>query len=185
VSAERLFRKLKEALDAAKIPYMVTGSFVSALHGVPRATHDIDVVIAPSGEQIDALLKQFAESDYFVEPEDAMQALRHRTQFNVIDQHSIWKIDFILRKERPFSRAEFERRVLVNILGVSVYAAAPEDILLAKLEWAKLGESERQIKDAAGIIEIQRDKLDMNYVDRWVELLDIQPQWEAARAMAG
>src|SRR5207237_10383259 len=111
--------------------------------------------------------------------------LRHRTQFNVIDQHSIWKIDFIVRKERPFSRAEFERRVLVNILGVSVYAAAPEDILLAKLEWAKLGESERQIKDAAGIIEIQRDKLDMNYVDRWVELLDIQPQWEAARAMAG
>ena len=87
--------------------------------------------------------------------------------FSVIDRRGIWKIDFIVRKNRPFSKREFDRRKRMNILDVTVYAATPEDVLLAKLEWAKLGESERQIRDASGIIEIQRDKLDVEYVERW------------------
>ena len=185
MSAERLFRKLKEALEATGIPYMVTGSFVSALHGVPRATHDIDVVIAPKAGQIDALLKEFSTADYYADRDDALQAFRHETQFNVIDQHSIWKIDFIIRKERPFSQVEFARRATHNILGISVYAASAEDILIAKLEWAKLGESERQIRDASGVIEIQGTQLDLAYVERWVTALGLERQWEAARQAAG
>jgi len=61
---------------------------------------------------------------------------------------------------RPFSEREFDCRRRIEILDASVYAATPEDVLLAKLEWAKLGESERQIRDAAGIIEIQGENLD-------------------------
>jgi hypothetical protein len=185
VSAERLFQKLHEALEAAAIPYMVTGSFVSAVHGVPRATHDIDVVIAPTAEQLVTLLKQFPEAEYYAELEDALQAYRHGSQFNVIDQNGIWKVDFILRKDRPFSRTEFERRRRINILGVSVYAATPEDILIAKLEWAKIGESERQLRDAAGIIAIQGPALDVAYVEHWVTELSLEDQWQQARAQAG
>lgn len=181
MSAERLFRKVRDALEAAGIPYMVTGSFVSAVHGVPRATHDIDIVIAPTAEQLVSLLRQFPESEYYAELDDALDALRHGTQFNIIDQDGVWKVDFILRKNRPFSRTEFDRRRRIDILGVSVYAATPEDILIAKLEWAKAGESERQIRDAAGIIAIQQSALDVEYVERWIAALGLERRWQQAR----
>jgi hypothetical protein len=74
---------------------------------------------------------------------------------------------------------------VIEILGVALDAATPEDLLLAKLEWAKLGESERQIRDAAGIIEIQGEKLDVDYVERWAAALDIEDQLQAARQKAG
>jgi hypothetical protein len=185
MGAEDLFLKLRDVLEATGIPYMVTGSFVSAVHGVPRATHDIDVVIAPTGQQLTALIRRFSESDYYAEIEDALQALRHRSQFNVIDERGVWKIDFILRKDRPFSMAEFARRRLTNILGIAVYAATAEDILIAKLEWAKLGESERQLRDVSGIIAIQGANLDVAYIERWVTALSLENEWEHARALAG
>jgi len=68
---------------------------------------------------------------------------------------------------------------------VPVYAATPEDILIAKLEWAKMGESERQIRDAAGIIEIQGTALDTEYVEKWVRELGLEPQWRLALERAG
>ena len=184
MSAEALFEKLRSALDAAGIAYMVTGSFVSGVHGIPRATHDIDVVIAPTADQLKALIAQFPQSEYYAEIEDAREAFRHGSQFNVIDQKSIWKIDFIFRKNRPFSRAEFERRRRITILGVPVYAASPEDVVIAKLEWAKMGESERQIDDAAGIIEMQGDALDRAYIEHWVGELSLGKQWTAAQERA-
>lgn len=185
MSAEKLFLKLRDALETAGIPYMVTGSFVSAIHGVPRATHDIDVVIAPTGPQLSVLIQQFSEAGYYAEMEDALQAQLHQSQFHVIDERSVWKIDFIIRKHRPFSHAEFARRRLTTILGIPVYAATAEDILIAKLEWAKMGESERQLRDASGIIAIQGDNLDVPYVERWVAALSLENEWERARALAG
>lgn len=182
---ENVFRKVREALDLAGIPYMVTGSFVSAIHGVPRATHDIDIVIAPTAQQLAKLIAHFSESDYYAEIEDALQALQHHTQFNIIDERGVWKVDFIIRKDRPFSVAEFARRRITTILGVPVYAATPEDILIAKLEWAKLGESERQLRDASGIIAIQGERLDTEYVSRWIAALELENEWVRAREMAG
>jgi hypothetical protein len=182
---EHLFRKVREALELAGIPYMVTGSFVSAVHGVPRATHDIDIVIAPTAQQLDKLIQHFAASDYYAEIDDALQALQHHTQFNVIDERGVWKVDFIIRKDRPFSIAEFARRRITAILGIPVYAATPEDILIAKLEWAKLGDSELQLRDASGIIAIQGEVLDTEYVGRWVAALDLAKEWARARELAG
>ncbi|MEA2344381.1 MAG: hypothetical protein QOF63_2550 [Thermoanaerobaculia bacterium] len=184
MSVSKVLENLRDALDSVGVPYMVTGSLVSSVHGVPRATQDIDVVIEPSREQLSALMEILGEPTYDSDRDDAIDALRRRTMFSVIDRRGIWKIDFIVRKERPFSRREFGRRQKVDILGVSLYAATPEDMLLAKLEWAKLGESERQIRDAAGIIRIQGAKLDVDYVERWVAALDIEDQWRAAREKA-
>ncbi len=164
---------------------MVTGSVASSVHGVPRATQDIDVIIEPTRDQLVALLNRFSEPIYDADRDDALDALNRRSMFSVIDRRGIWKIDFIVRKQRPFSKKEFDRRVRIDILDVLVYSATPEDVLLAKLEWAKLGESERQIRDAAGIIEIQGEKLDREYVERWAAALDIEDQLHAARAKAG
>jgi hypothetical protein len=97
----------------------------------------------------------------------------------------MWKIDFIIRQPTPFDASRFARRGIVDIAGVMLYTASPEDILIIKLWWAKLGESELQIKDAAGIIQVQGDNLDLGYVTRWIATLDLDEQWLAARKRAG
>lgn len=185
MSLRDAFRSVRDALEECGIPYMVTGSIASSVHGVPRATQDIDVIIEPTGEQLIALMGEFTEPTYDADRDDAFDAFRRRSMFSVIDRRGIWKIDFIFRKLRPFSKKEFDRRRRIEILDVSVYAATAEDVLLAKLEWAKLGESERQIRDAAGIIEIQGESLDDAYLERWAAALDVEDQLRAARAKAG
>jgi hypothetical protein len=95
-----------------------------------------------------------------------------------IDLVSGWKIDLILRKDRPFSRAEFERRMPARILGTDVFVASAEDTILAKLEWAQLGESDRQLRDVAGVIELCGDTLDRDYIERWTRELGVEGLWE-------
>jgi hypothetical protein len=182
MSVTGVFEKLRAALEAAGVPWFVTGSFVSSTHGIPRSTNDIDVLIAPTREQLGALMDQFPDPEYYSDREDAFDAFSHRSQFNVIDNATLWKIDFIVSADSPFDRARFARRRITEIAGVNVYAATPEDVVLAKLLWSKLGESERQLNDAAGVIRMQGDALDLAYVERWVDALDVREQWSAARA---
>jgi hypothetical protein len=94
LSAKAVFEKLRLALESSGVSYFVTGSFASSAHGVPRSTNDIDIVIAPTPQQLSALLEQFPESDFASSREDAFDALRRRSQFNVIDYNTLWKIDF-------------------------------------------------------------------------------------------
>jgi hypothetical protein len=164
---------------------MLTGSFASSYHGSPRATQDIDLVIAPTLDQVRALVKLLPESEYYVDEEAALTAQRTQGQFNVIDFATGWKVDLIVRKLRTFSRQEFDRRAVVEFQGMKIAIASAEDVLIAKLEWAKLGESQRQIDDAAGILRIRNDQLDLSYIRRWVRDLDLEEEWAAARRAAG
>jgi hypothetical protein len=172
-------------LDAAGVAYMLTGSFASGIHGQPRASHDIDFVIAPTLGSLDKLLTLLPEDQFYVSREAALDAYGRESLFNVVDMTSGWKLDFICRKSRPFSLAEFDRRQLQEIEGAPVFVASAEDALLSKLEWAKLTKSERQLEDAAGILAIQGDDLDTAYVDRWAAALGLQVQWQEARGLAG
>ena len=102
--------------------------------------------------------------------------------FNVVDQASGWKIDFIIRKNREFSRTEFSRRMEIPLLGVRVFIASPEDTVVAKLEWSRSGGgSERQRRDVAGILATTGADLDRVYVEHWVRELELQDEWDQAR----
>jgi hypothetical protein len=180
MSVENVFARVRAALLAAGVPHMLTGSFASSFHGTPRATQDIDIVIAPDREQLLALIDQFPESMYYVDRDAALDALARHSQFTVIDLATGWKIDFIIRKPRAFSREEFARRRPADLSGVEMDIASAEDILLAKLEWAKQGGSARQIEDAAGIIRLQGERLDTAYLQRWATALRLHEQWQAA-----
>jgi len=179
-----VIRRVIGALENSGVPYMLTGSFASALYGTPRSTQDIDLVISPDGAGMNRLLDHFPEAQYYVSREAAFDALERGDLFNVIDLETSWKIDFIIRKNRPFSLTEFERRAQTNAFGFSFYVATAEDILLSKLEWAKLGESERQLRDAAGIIRTQGSNLDLQYIEKWVKGLDLEGQWKEAQEIA-
>lgn len=184
MSFQQLLSRLSEILDRAHIAYMLTGSYASSVHGNPRASQDIDIVIAPNRPQLLALLKLLPDTEYYVSDEAALDALARRSQFNVVDFATGWKVDFIIAKDREFSRTEFERRRLLELDGLALYFASPEDVLIAKLEWAKLGASSRQIEDAAGIIALQGNQLDTAYVSHWVDALGLQAQWSTAQQRA-
>lgn len=174
-------RRITTALDMHGIPYMLTGSVASSLYGVPRSTNDLDLVISPSRDQLLALVQMLQRVGMTVASEHAVAALRNRDQFNVIDFSRGLKADLIVQKDREFSRTEFERRDTYEVEGMRLTLASPEDVLLAKLEWAKIGDSERQIIDAAGILKVQGASLDLAYIERWVEALGLQRQWVTAR----
>jgi hypothetical protein len=184
MTAPDVFQRVVHALDAAGIPYMLTGSFASAYHATPRATQDIDLVIAPTREQLARLERAFPASAYYYDADAAMEALEHESMFNVIDLETGWKIDLIVRKSREFSRTEFARRQRVTFEGLDLYVASAEDVLLSKLEWARLGDSARQLEDAAGLLRRRESELDRSYLEHWVEQLGLRKQWEAARRLA-
>lgn len=185
MSIERVFQALQQALDSTGVPYMVTGSFASSTFGEPRASKDIDIVIAPTREQLVELVRHFPDDQYYALEEDALEAFAHKSMFNIIDFASGWKIDLIVKKARPFSDEEFNRRKEVEVAGLRLSVATAEDVLISKLEWAKLGESQRQLEDAAGIIRVQAASLDTAYIERWVRELELSEQWAAARSRAG
>jgi hypothetical protein len=163
---------------------MLTGSFASSFHGAPRVTHDVDIVIAPVLGSLEALLRQFPVDRYYVSRDAALQAYGAEGMFNVVDFATGWKVDLIIRKARPFSLKEFERRRLETLDGTEVFVASPEDVVVAKLEWAKLGESERQLNDVASILSSRAGELDLTYIERWVDDLGLSEQWKRAKAMA-
>jgi hypothetical protein len=178
-----LLDRLVRLLDAAGVPFMIAGSFASSAHGLPRTTQDLDVVVDPPGpEALETLVRSMSTDQYYVDRDAALDALRHRTMFNVVDHASGWKVDFIVRKNRAFSRDEFGRRMKFTLLDVPVYVASPEDTIVAKLEWSKQsGGSERQRRDVAGILATVGAELDRDYIERWVRDLDLVDEWRAAQ----
>jgi hypothetical protein len=182
VTAGDFLARLVGLLEAAGIPHMVAGSFASTFHGVARATQDLDLVIDPTGAALAAFLASLDPDVYYVDPDTGRDALRRRSQFNVIDMTTGWKADLIIRKDRPFSIEELARRQPAELMGTRTYVATAEDSIISKLEWAKLSDSTRQLRDVAGIVAMRADALDLDYVERWVKSLGLEAEWARARA---
>jgi len=178
VSQAAFLRRLVHALDEAGIPYMLVGSLASSVHGAPRATQDINIVADLDEPSLERLVESLPADRYYLDFDTAREAVAARRPFNVIELASGWKADFIVRKNRAFSVEEFNRRVSARVQGTEVRIASPEDTILSKLEWAALGESERQLRDAAGVMAVQGELLDRDYVERWVRALGIEEEWQ-------
>jgi hypothetical protein len=180
VTFAELLRDVIARLDRAGVAYMVTGSLASSFHGEPRATRDADIVIDPTADALGHLVDSLVEGGFYVDGGTADEALEHRTQFNAIGPDAM-KVDFIIRRDRPFSIEEFERRQRVDLLGTPGFVVTAEDLVVAKLEWAVASGSERQLADVAGILSIT-GSLDTGYIDRWVDELRLTDAWRKVRA---
>jgi hypothetical protein len=176
---EDAVRRVVALLERHAIPYMVTGSLASSYHGRPRATHDADIVIDPSAPQLAALVKDLEADGFYVDAASAHTALEQRRQFNAIDVQYACKIDLIVCKDRAFSRQELARRQRHDLaFAQAVAVVSPEDAVLSKLEWARRsGDSERQLRDAAGILELNPG-LDRGYIAHWAPRLGVAELWE-------
>jgi hypothetical protein len=185
MSASKIFREAVAALEQADIPYMLTGSFASNLYGTGRATQDIDLVIAASPDQMRVLRSFFPGSNYYFDLPQAIEAAQQRSMFNVLDMVYGWKVDLIFLKPGAYHQEAFRRRVPAEIEGVPVIATTAEDLILAKLDWARMGESMRQIQDVVGILKVRKEKLDIAYIEKWVAELSLDTEWARARQLAG
>jgi hypothetical protein len=172
MTQEDFLLDLARSLEEAGIPFMVAGSHGSSFYGQPRATNDVDLVIDPTPTQLDKLLALLGPR-YYVSATAARDALRQHGMFNVLDVAAGWKADVIVRKDRPFSAEEFRRRRTGKVLGHPLPMAAPEDVVLTKLEWDQITPSERQVKDALHIILVQGPRLDRAYLRHWAQALGV------------
>ena len=170
-------KRLVDKLSASNIPFMLVGSVAASYHGHPRSTFDIDLVVEASEEALCRFARSLGEG-YYVDEDSIREAFRNRSAFNIIDEATGFKADLIVRKDRPFSRTEFGRRVCVHIMDKSVEMATPEDVILSKLEWSKLGASERQFADALQVARTQGQNLDLPYLEKWSRELGVADLWE-------
>jgi hypothetical protein len=184
MSFVEVLRQIATRLEACDIPYMVTGSIAASYYGLARATYDLDIVISATLEKLKRLIQLLPKEDYYAVLQDALDAHRHLSMFNVLDTTRGWKIDLIFQKSAIFHLEAFRRRNRVMFEGVPTCVISGEDLIISKLEWSKMGESERQVKDAAIVLEKRQQKLDRVYIEKWVRELDLSTQWSKARELA-
>ena len=114
-------------------------------------------------------------------PPQVLDAYLDDKQSHVIDHTTGWKVDFIIAEDSEYGHAALARRKAIDMAGNAVYVASAEDVLLAKLQWAKMSGSERQLQDAAGIVSTQAENLDVAYIENWVRKLGLEEQWDVVR----
>jgi len=175
MSQQELLRLVVQALDRAGIEYMLTGSIASSLQGEPRATHDIDILVAVREGSANRLLERFPPPRFHLDESAIADAIREQGMFNLIDTNTADKVDFWMLTDTPFDRSRFSRKRLEHVMGMRMAVSSPEDTILAKLKWARLsGGSEKQFTDAVRVYEVQFGDLDMGYLHRWAKELDLE-----------
>ena len=179
MSTTAALQPIIEALDRAEVAHMLTGSLASSMHGIARTTADIDLVVDLDSAGLDRLIAHLDPQRHHVPHSFARQAVEQRSSFNVIDEATGWKVDLIVRRDRPFSRMEFARRERAMVAGVPVFVATAEDSVLSKLEWARAGGSDRQLDDAANVLRV-RQNLDHSYLREWAGTLGVLDLLEVA-----
>ncbi|MCJ7740965.1 nucleotidyl transferase AbiEii/AbiGii toxin family protein [Candidatus Microgenomates bacterium] len=163
-------------LTKNKIPYLLTGSFAVSYYGIPRATHDIDLIIEVSRENYSQLKKTIDGLDrsYLIDNNQIKEAIEKSSQFDILHLDSGIKIDFWLVKQTDFDLSKLKRGENITLYGQKIHLVSPEDLILTKLLWCKQIRSEKHIRDCAGIWKVQGKKLDKKYLELWVKRLAVE-----------
>ncbi len=178
-----------ETFERLEVPYLVGGSLASSLHGLPRATQDVDLVADLREEHVRAFAAAL-EVDFYLDAEAIRSAIRRRSSFNVIHLETMFKVDVFITKDDEATRQEMQRRqsyVLSEAPKRQIVVASPEDVILQKLYWFRLGGevSDRQWQDVLGVMKVQGDALDEAYLARMAAQMNLAGLLRRAREEVG
>ncbi len=178
-----LFLVFTKPLESVGINYMTTGSVASMLYGIPRFTHDLDLVLELSSQQAMALSSAFPLDKYYAPPLEIIQIESRRPQrghFNLIHHDTGLKADIYLHGRdglQTWGLARKSRILLPD--GNGIWVAPPEYVILRKLEYYREGHAEKHLNDIAGMLEISGDSIDTSIIEEWVVRLDLQHPWQS------
>jgi hypothetical protein len=174
--------KVATAFEALGLRYVVGGSIASSLYGIPRATNDADVVAELRDEHVDPLCAALS-GEFYIDADMVRDAIARRASFNVVHLPTMFKVDVFIQRGDAWSREQMTRGRSETVEDRSIRFATPEDTVLHKLVWYRIGgeQSDRQWGDVLGVLKIQAGRLDDAYLDRWAPLLDVADLLERAR----
>ena len=164
--------------EKLSIPYYIGGSIASSIYGMARATMDVDIVANMDTRHIPAL-KQHLENDYYMDEDMIKEAILNKSSFNLIHLETVLKIDVFIYKDDPYQRIAIQRKLKDTLeednSDTTFYFSSPEDTIINKLIWYKMGGevSDRQWLDVIGVIKVQGESLDKSYLKDWSQKLQI------------
>ena len=169
--------RIAKEFERLGIRYLVGGSLASSLHGVPRATHDVDIVADIGENHIPEFVKAL-EAEFYIDAEMIREAVRMQSMFNIIHQETMFKIDIFVLKSDTVSHEEMNRREqyqLTDDRKDTFYIATAEDTIVQKLFWYQLGGcvSDRQWNDVISVLKVQ-NRLDRHYLERIAKLKGVE-----------
>lgn len=162
--------RVAAVLESLGVIHLVGGSVASSVQGVPRSTDDADIVAALSPAHLVAFVAAL-EPDFFVDVDMIRDAIRAGSTFNIFYKPRFFKVDVFVAGSDEITRLELDRRVRVRVTDQPVtdlYLSTPEDTILQKLSWFLRGGkvSDRQWRDAVGVLRVQGPRLDRTYLSR-------------------
>ena len=169
---------LIKAFDDLGILYYIGGSVASSAYGISRTTLDVDMVLSLLPDHIPLLVRKL-KSSYYIDPDMITDAIQKHSSFNLLHLATMLKIDVFILQDKPYPKKAFERKIQDKLddspEALSIYLCTPEDVILNKLEWYKAGGevSERQWSDIIGVIKVQGDSLDKEYLKFWSKELEV------------
>lgn len=170
------------------VPYLIGGSLASALYGMVRTTQDSDIIAEMRPEHIQPFVSAL-EADFYVDQEMIAESIRRNSSFNIIHHDTMFKVDVFIPRPRPFLKSQLARaRRQTFSLGkeVSAIFASPEDTVLSKLEWYRMGgeASDSQWRDILGVLKTKAGDIDLEYLHNWARELKVSDLLERALAHA-
>lgn len=170
------------------VAYLIGGSLASTLYGMVRTTQDSDIVAEMRPEHIQPFVSAL-EVDFYVDQDMIAVSIQRNSSFNIIHRDSMFKVDVFIPRPRPFLKSQLARaRRQTFTLGKEVSAnfASPEDTILSKLEWYRMGGevSERQWRDILGVLKTKAGDIDLEYLHQWARELKVSDLLERALTQA-
>jgi hypothetical protein len=169
--------KVTNLLEKLGVPYLIGGSLASTLYGMVRTTQDSDIVAEMRLEHVQPFVIAL-QDEFYVDVEMIAESIQHHSSFNIIHRETMFKVDVFVPRPRPFLQSQLARaqkQTFTFDTEVSAKFASPEDTILAKLEWYRLGGevSERQWRDILGVLKTRAGALDLDYLQKWAHELKV------------
>jgi len=172
-----LAKIIGDIFEKMGVEYMLVGSMASTYYGEARMTADVDMVADLEYEQVREFVKCLPESEYFVQEHVIKEAIWDQGMFNIRHKNTGYRVDVFIPKKGEFSKLELANRKKAEFSGLQIFIAAPEYIILNKLEYYKEGKSEKHLRDISTMIQYQGDRINFGLIDEWAEKLGLAETW--------